>query len=169
MTYLTRLSFLSDGASGSDVYDGTRHVGWMQPGSIGLCGLASEAAAVVAAGLAHRELSHRPTGKTGEPLPTSRNDRLVVVRLGQQEWVTRGDTAIARLYRPRGHGLSREAEAYAIEIPTSGDDRNPACRDTPTGAWRAAYAAVRAAIGDRGERSERTPNPIRELFFVTRI
>ena len=158
MTYLTRLSFLSDGASGSDIYDGARHVGWMQPGSIGLCGLASEAAAVVAADLVHRELSQRPAAKTGQPLPASKIDRLVVVRLGQQEWVTKGDTAIARLYRPRGHGLSREPEAYAIEIPTPGDGRNPSYRDTPTGAWRAAYAAVRDAIGDGEQRSGQIPN-----------
>ena len=56
MTYLTRLSFLSDGASSSDVYDGIRHVGWVQPGSIGLCALASEAAAIIAAALAYHEL-----------------------------------------------------------------------------------------------------------------
>jgi hypothetical protein len=90
MTYLTRLSFLSDGASGSDIYDGARHVGWMHPGSIGLCGLASEAAAVVAADLAHRELSQWLGAKTGETLQASKIGYLVVARIGQSEWVTKG-------------------------------------------------------------------------------
>ena len=164
MTYLTRLSFVSDGASGSDIYDGARHVGWMHPGSIGLCGLASEGAAVVAAELAHRELSQWLGAETGEPLAGSTVDRPVVARIGHCEWVTRGTTPIARLYRPREHTLSGEpGAAYAIELPIDGDAANGSGCSNPTGAWRAAYASVRGALGngdafiDRIADSEQSP------------
>ena len=121
MTYLTHLSFVSDGASGSDVYVGARHVGWMHPGSIGLCGLASEAAAVVAAGLAYRELFACLGAKTGKTLQAFKLDSLVVAQIGQSDWVTKGDMTIARLYRPRGEGVSGEPDAaYAIELSTVG-------------------------------------------------
>jgi len=165
MTYLTRLSFLSDGASGSAVYDGARQVGWMHPGSIGLCGLASEAVAVVAAGLAHREWSRWLGAKTGEPLPASTIDRLVVARIGQSEWVTKGDTAIARLYRPRGHNLSGEPDAaYAIELLTLSDAANPSGCSSPTRAWRAAYTAVRGALGAGDAFIDQTPDSEQPAF-----
>ena len=122
MTYLTRLSFLPTGRR-------IGHLAEQHPsGAIldWLRGLVIEAAAVVAAGLARRGLSQSLGARTGEPLTAAKIDRLVVARIGQCEWVTKDDTASARLYRPRGHSLSDEQDAtYAIALPTYRNAANP--------------------------------------------
>ena len=150
MRYLTRLSFLSDGASGSDVYDGIRRVGWVRPGSIGLCALASEAAAIVAAALAYRELSRRFRDNLARGTPTSNGAALVVAQIAQRDWITDGDVTIARLYRPKSRDRLGNS-TYAVELTmcadvATGRSAHAVIGGSSTAAWRAAYAAVQKGL-----------------------
>lgn len=92
-------------------------VGWIRGDALGFTGFDTEDAAIAAAlrgGDALRGYLERLSG-TSEVIEESKG-KVKLVHDGAYEWVTRGSTQLARLYRPEPDSAQRKRGVFAVEF-----------------------------------------------------
>lgn len=92
-------------------------VGWIKGGALGFGRLPTEADAIEAALAGGDALAGYLDRLSGASQPSERSTgKVKVVHDGAYEWVTRGGTPIARLYRPDRDPAQRKQGTFAVEF-----------------------------------------------------
>ena len=94
------------------------NVGWVRGSALGFDGFATEGQAVAAAVAGSEALAGYLERLTGSVQKAEEGGgRVRVVKDGAQEWVVRGKTQLARLFRPAGEdGIDRRHDTFGVEF-----------------------------------------------------
>jgi hypothetical protein len=118
-------------------------IGWVRGGALGLSGFSSEEAAVEAAVRGSSALLaylDRVSGTT--EAAEAAKGKVEIVNDGTTEWVTRGKTQLARLYRPQSDGGN-----YSVEFTLPSYVRSGTVISAAQVVYHAVFRAPNAGAG----------------------